>query len=321
MPPSFTPYPVEIDAPDISRWQASPLGLDFVHERIAADEGPDVLVSALVHGNEYSGAIVVDELLALGFKPRRGRVTFVFANIDGFSRFDKTLPDASRYVEEDFNRVWSAERLAREPATSEVRRARSLAPFVERATHLIDLHSMHEPCEPLLITGHLPRNVEFARSLGGVGQVVIDTGHKDGVRMRDYRGFGSETGSKIALLLEAGQHWQRSSLEAARDVLMRFLWKAGCIERSDIPAGWLQADRTAPAPVQVTHAVVAKSMDFSFTAHYTGNEIIRTQGSVIAHDAGQPVTTPYDNCVLVMPSIRQLRPGVTTVRLGQRIGS
>ena len=39
----------------------------------------------------------------------------------------------------------------------------------------------------------------------------------------------------------------------------------------------------------------------------------------IARDAGEPVCTPYDDCVLVMPSVRQLRPGVTTVRLGQRV--
>jgi hypothetical protein len=39
---------------------------------------------------------------------------------------------------------------------------------------------------------------------------------------------------------------------------------------------------------------------------------------VIATDAGREIATPYDDCVLVMPSLRQLRPGVTTVRLGRR---
>jgi hypothetical protein len=39
---------------------------------------------------------------------------------------------------------------------------------------------------------------------------------------------------------------------------------------------------------------------------------------VIAHDQDEAIVTPYDNCVLVMPSLRQLRPGVTTVRLGRR---
>ena len=62
-------------------------------------------------------------------------------------------------------------------------------------------------------------------------------------------------------------------------------------------------------------------MAFEFTQAYTGNEVLPRAGTVIAHDSGQYITTPYDNCVLVMPSIRQLRPGVTTVRLGQRVAN
>lgn len=42
--------------------------------------------------------------------------------------------------------------------------------------------------------------------------------------------------------------------------------------------------------------------------------------TVIAYDSGNPVCTPYDDCVLVMPSLRQLRPGVTVVRLGRLSG-
>jgi hypothetical protein len=43
-------------------------------------------------------------------------------------------------------------------------------------------------------------------------------------------------------------------------------------------------------------------------------------GTVIGWRDGAPVTTPYPDCVLVMPSVRQLRPGVTVVRLGKLIG-
>ena len=68
----------------------------------------------------------------------------------------------------------------------------------------------------------------------------------------------------------------------------------------------------------VTDRVVATSMDFSFTEAFTGGETIDSAGTVIAIDAGCEVVTPYDDCVLVMPSLRQLRPGVTTVRLGRR---
>ena len=325
---SFTPHPVEIALPDILRWQSGANSLArFVQEFRAEGAGPEVLISALVHGNEYAGATVLSELLDLlqagNLKLAAGRITAVFANVDSFLRFDANAPDASRFTDQDFNRVWSEQVLQSVQRSVELDRAREILPFVQRATHVLDLHSMHEPCEPLLITGTLARNVAFAQSLGGVGQVVIDAGHQDGVRMRDYGDFGSEASSKIALLIEAGQHWEQSSISATRDVMLRFLLRTGAltmqaIERAALQS-WLAPDRPAPAPVKVTHAVVARSMNFSFTGSYTGSEVFAKAGSVIAHDDGEPITTPYDNCVLVMPSVRQLRPGVTTVRLGQRV--
>lgn len=323
---NITPHPVEIERPDISRWRDGNAG-HYVNVFSAAAAGADVLISALVHGNEYAGAIALHELLDALHSGRlplhSGRVTAIFANIAGFDRFDPANPDASRFVDQDFNRVWSEAVLDGSQQSSELARAREIRPFVARATHLLDLHSMHEPCEPLLITGLLQRNVVFAQSLGGVGQVVMDAGHKEGVRMRDFGEFGSADSQKIALLLEAGQHWQRSSVAASRDVLLRFLLHSGSLTMQTILAAglqdWLTADRTSPAPVIVTHAVVAKSMRFEFAGNYTGNEIFAKAGSVIAHDDGRPITTPYDDCVLVMPSVRQLRPGVTTVRLGQRV--
>jgi predicted deacylase len=289
-----------------------------VHERNGAAPGPEVLVTALVHGNEYSGAIALAELLSSGWSPARGRVTLAFCNVAAFERFDAARPDASRFIDEDFNRVWAADVLDGPRRSAELDRARQLRPFVDRATHLLDLHSMHEPCTPLLVTGTLARNIAFAQALRTSAQVVVDQGHSDGVRMRDYDEFADAQGGRIALLLEAGQHWDPRAVSAARDTLMRFLIQAGALARSEAPMGWLLPDRAPPAPVLVTDRVVASSMDFSFSDNYTGGEVIARAGTVIATDAGRKVVTPYDDCVLVMPSLRQLRPGVTTVRLGRR---
>lgn len=328
--PSLKLHPVEIFPPDISCWQSGQYSpVRYVREFSSGIAGPDVLISALVHGNEYAGAIVLNDLLKListgVLNISTGRLTAVFANIDSFQGFDPAQPDASRFADQDLNRVWSETVLNSKQRSVELDRAREILPFVQRATHLLDLHSMHEPCEPLLITGMLARNVAFARSLGGMGQVVMDAGHQEGVRMRDYGDFSNEASHKIALLLEAGQHWQQSSVAATRDVMLRFLLSAGALTMQEVvQAGlnnWLAADRPARVPVKVTHAVVAKSMHFVFTGLYTGNEEFAQAGTVIAHDEGEPIATPYNNCVLVMPSVRQLRPGVTTVRLGQRVVS
>lgn len=315
---TVAPHPVALQPPDIEAWRESPCGIPYVHERASGRAGPEVLLAALVHGNEYSGAHVLAALLAGGFAPRRGRVTLAFCNVEAFERFDAARPDASRCVQEDFNRLWSPGVLDGAGASPDLRRARELRPFVDRCTHLLDLHSMHEPCQPLLVTGTQPRNIEFARALHSPGQIVIDEGHADGVRMRDYEG-GAPGHARVALLLEAGQHWQAGSVAHARDVTMRFLLGAGSIEREDVPPGWLLADAMRQEAVRVTHRIVARSGEFRFLDDFTGGEVIARQGTAIAVDRGGYVRTPYDDCVLVMPSLRQLRPGVTTVRLGSRV--
>jgi predicted deacylase len=309
--------PVQVAAPSIIGWQQGSNGTPYVHERLGSLPGPDVLVTALVHGNEYSGAIVIDELLASGWQPIRGRVTFAFCNVAAFERFDSSAPDASRLIDEDFNRVWSTARLDSTHVSTELARARQLLPLVQRATHLLDLHSMHELSAPLLVTGTLPRNIDFAQALQTPSQVIIDRGHADGVRMRDYGAFADPHSNRIALLLEAGQHWQTSSVAVSKNTVARFLVHAGSMKAADAPPDWLLPNITPPAPLQVTDSIVAQSMDFTFTQAFTGGEVIANAGSVIAVDAGKSITTPYDNCVLVMPSVRQLKPGVTTVRLGK----
>ena len=69
--------------------------------------------------------------------------------------------------------------------------------------------------------------------------------------------------------------------------------------------------------VRVTEPVVATSLDFRFADRYTGLEVFPDAGSVIGWSDGQAVRTPYPDCMLVMPSLRQLRAGVTVVRLGR----
>ncbi len=46
------------------------------------------MLAALTHGNEVSGAIVVDELLGRGLKPRQGTLIFSFNNFEAYQRFD-----------------------------------------------------------------------------------------------------------------------------------------------------------------------------------------------------------------------------------------
>ena len=62
---------VEIEAPDLAPWRRSNAGVDYVHTFASGHPGPHVMVSAVVHGNELCGAIVLDELLRAEVRPSR----------------------------------------------------------------------------------------------------------------------------------------------------------------------------------------------------------------------------------------------------------
>ena len=308
--------PIEFAFPELRKWEKG--AAPYIHVLESGKPGPTVMVASLTHGNEVSGAIVVDALLAAGLKPRQGTLIFSFNNIEAYHSFDAGNPFKSRMIDEDFNRTWG--RLDQPATTLETRRAQVVKPFVERADFLLDLHSMHDDCVPLMLCGPLDRGVALARKLGAPADIVRDRGHAAGMRMRDYGAFGDPKSDRTALLIETGQHWRASSVVVAKDVTARFLAETGIVEPSDLPADWKQPAPAQQRVVQVTHAVATKHGNFNPARAFEGQEVIAKAGTLLGHDDGEPVTTPYDDCVLIMPAVnRPLRAGVTVVRLGRLI--
>ncbi len=306
--------PIEFAFPELRKWEKG--AAPYIHVIESGKAGPVVMVAALTHGNEVSGAVVVDALLSAGLRPRNGTLIFSFNNIEAYHSFDPRTPFKSRMVDEDFNRTWG--RLDQPATTVETRRAQIVRPFVERADLLLDLHSMHDDGVPLMLSGPLAKGIALARKLGAPVDIVADAGHAAGMRMRDYGGFGDPKSPKNALLIETGQHWRNSSVTVAKDVTARFLAASGIVEPGDLPGGWRQADPPQQRVVEVTHAIATKRGNYRPARRFEGQEVIGKAGTVLGHDDGEPVTTPYDNCVLVMPaSNRPLRAGVTVVRLGR----
>ena len=312
-----------LPAPDLSTWRTGNTGTEGVWHFDSGLPGRRVLISALVHGNELCGAWALLGLLQAGLRPARGALTLAFCNLAAFDRFDAAQHDASRFVDQDMNRQWSDDRI--DAADSqERRRAAQLRPFVQQADWLLDLHSMHEPCAPLLLTGVQPRNLALAKQMGAPEHIVVDAGHKDGTRMRDYGRFGlpdAQAGDSRSLLIECGFHGDPHSRAVAQDACLRFLQAAELLDAEALDRalpGWRLPDAPRQWVLEVTGPVVAQSERFRFKAPYTGLEVFAQAGTVIGDNDGEPVTTPYDDCVLVMPSVRQARAGVTVVRFATR---
>jgi len=314
-------YAVELSPPDIEPYRAGNTGVEYVTTFDSGVAGPHVLVTALTHGNEICGAIALDRLLRAGLRPRRGRLTLAFDNVAAYKSFDRRYPVVSRFVDEDFNRLWDEATLDGPRQSAELARARALRPFVEAADFLLDIHSMQYATAPLMLAGTLDRSVALARRVGIPELIMCDAGHAAGKRMRDYGRFGDPASAKTALLIEAGQHWQNRAAEVATDVMLRFLIAVGALTRDDAaPIGGPDFDaQPRQRVIEVTEAVTIVGDKFEFVDDFRGLEVLSPKGTLIGREDGREVRTPYDDCVLIMPS-RRLAKGHTAVRLGRFVG-
>ena len=311
-------YAVELTPPDIEPYRAGNTGIDYVTTFDSGVPGPHVLVTAVTHGNEICGAIALDLLFRAGLRPRQGKLTLAFDNVAAYHSFDRRVPTGSRFVDEDFNRLWDEATLDGPRQSAELARARALRPFVDAADFLLDIHSMQYATAPLMLAGTLDRSVALSRMVGIPELIMCDAGHAAGKRMRDYGDFADPASARTALLIEAGQHWQNRAAEVATDVMLRFLIAVGTLTRDDAaPLAGPDFDaHPQQRVIEVTEAVTITSDKFEFVDDFRGLEVLSPKGTLIGHDNGREVRTPYDDCVLIMPS-RRLAKGHTAVRLGR----
>ena len=235
----------------------------------------------------------------------------MFCNLAAFDRFDPANHDAARFVEQDMNRQWSDERM--DAADSRWRRRRAaLRPFVAQADWLLDLHSMHEPqrrcCSPACSRATLALS-----KMAAPEHIVIDAGHQDGVRMRDYGRFGlpdAQAGDSRSLLVECGFHgdppaapWRKTNACASSRRRARRWRRAGAFAARLAPdrcAAPMGAAGHRPGGRQERGAYLHRSL------HRPRGD--RPAGTVIGDNDGEPVTTPTTTACWSCPAHARRAP-------------
>ncbi len=311
--PPAQPLPAfEVDflAPDLTPWRDSNFGLPGFWRFASATPGPNVVVTALVHGNEIAGAVALDHILRNPPAPLRGTVTFGFVNLDAYARFDPAQPTASRYVDEDMNRLWDPAILEGTRQSTELARARAIRPVIDRADVLLDLHSMLWPSEPLILSGPTQKGRHLAMAIGTPSLIVADHGHISGRRLIDYAPFVDPEATPAAILVEAGQHWKVATIDAMEAAVRALLAATGLTGPHKRPPA------APPRFAEVTVAVTAASGGFCFVQNFRGGDVVPERNTLIATDGSTEIRTPHDDCLLVMPSLRPSR-GHTAVRLAR----
>ena len=298
-----------IDIPDVHSLAGTNMGVRGVWRYHSGRAGPHVVISALMHGNEVCGAVALAPLLRSPPRIAHGTLTLAFCNLDAFARVEDATKGTCRQVDEDMNRVWG--RLDANDSC-ESRRAREIAPFLDEADVLLDIHSMTLSAPALALVGQAEKNMAFAQRLGLPLVILRDAGHEAGLRLIDRPQFVNNNGHPTAMLLECGAHFELSSCSVAAEAVRRTIYLY--LQGGSLPP------LSTPLVLQATDRVTIDSADFRFVRTFRNLECIADAGTPIAFDGDQIVRTTYPNAYLLMPATPdQIKPGQTAVRFARQI--
>lgn len=313
---------------DIAPYRRGNTGIDYVTTFDSGRPGPHLMINALTHGNELCGAHALAFLFESGCRPSRGRLTLSFANVAAYGAFDAERPYDSRFVDEDFNRLWDVATLDGARQSVELARARAMRPLVDDIDSLLDIHSVDLPQPAMLLAGSREKGQALAAAIARPRHVVIDAGHAAGRRLRDYARFDDPALPHSACLVECGYHFRQKAVAVAIQTALAFLAchraASGAYLAQHMDSKFTDprfTDEGVAAGqlfIEVTHAVTAVSDDFRFVRRFQGFETVAEAQTPIAHDGGREIVTPYRDCIMVMPARLPAR-GQTAVRLGRAL--
>ncbi|MBK8666121.1 MAG: succinylglutamate desuccinylase/aspartoacylase family protein [Burkholderiales bacterium] len=298
------PAPVlEVLPRDLSAYRAGNTGVDYVHRFDSGRPGPHVLINALTHGNEICGMVAATHLLDAGVRPKIGTLTVSFAHVEAYAAFRPETPFANRQLVHNLNRIWSDEWLDGPEQSPELRRARELRPVVAAADHILDIHSTSQDVAPFWVYPDFERNGRAALALGAASGVALHLlmpqGLGSGTPLIQHGRHGQAgEGAGVALVVECGQHFLRTSAEVATRAALSFLAHFGLV---DAPAP-VAAAPARQRRLDLLQTCMVRTPAFRFTRPLVGLETF-AQGELIATDgeAGE-IRAPCDDCTVMMPT-------------------
>ncbi len=273
---------------------------------IAAGDGPLMLCTGAIHGNEPAGVLALERVLAeLEARPGgfRGRLVGLAGNLAALER-------RTRYLDVDLNRAWLPERLEAvdqpgSPFDAEGREQRDLLEELRAAidgadqeVYFLDLHTSSAPGTPFACIGDTLRNRRFAHFFP-VPVILGLEEQIDGALLEHLNNAGM-----ITLGFEGGQHDAPESVENHAAAIWTGLGSAGLLPRDDervVAARALLDERAAGVPpvleIRYRHGLAPED-DFRMRPGFRNFCEVHA-GQVLADDARGDIEAFYPARVLL----------------------
>ncbi|HEY4203173.1 MAG TPA: succinylglutamate desuccinylase/aspartoacylase family protein [Devosiaceae bacterium] len=282
---------------DISAYAAGNTGIPYAFTFDSGVPGPHVLITGLSHGNEPGGRDTVTMLLDRGVRSLRGRLSLALLNIAAYHGGNGVDPYGTRFIDQDFNRVWDDAMLDGDVRSVELDRARELRPLVATADVLLDIHSTPYEAAPYFVLTPGSKAVGLAERLQlPRTRMLFEQGSAHSPTIANYRQFSDPASSAVAVSLETGLFFARTSAAAGLSSAIRLLRLYGLLGPED------HADLVTwddPGPVRLVRVLspeVVSTADIALLFR-PADFRPRLKGEVVAYDAGRPIHAPFDGAV------------------------
>lgn len=271
-----------------------------------------LVVVGSIHGNEPAGAEALEavvEKLSRESLLDRGDFLAVVGNV-------VALGAGARFIDEDLNRHWSHERLARlgsasSPDSSEARERKALFEEIGKGFQeargeivLLDLHTTSGEGKPFAVFADTLRSRGFARRFPVPAVLGLEESLEG--TLADYVGLLGH----VAVAFEGGQHDDPLAVANLAAVVWVALTELDMVRRErvridDEKERLRRATHGVPGILEVTyrHAIVPEDR-FEMRPGFRSFEPVRS-GQVIADDVEGLVAVPFDG-FLLMPLYQKL---------------
>lgn len=292
-------FDAQIVRRDLDPWRRGNAGIPFAFTFDSGRAGPHLLVTCLAHGNEPGGLEAVLKLVDRGLTPLRGRLSLAICNVAAYQGSNGADPYGTRFVEEDFNRVWSDEMLDAPGGSVERARAREIRPLVASADILVDLHATPYEASPYFVLRPGSRAVGLAAAIGVPHtRYLFNQGSAHAPTLANYRQFSDPASRAVGVTLECGLFFAREGVDVALAAIARVLRLNGMIADADFEdlARW-----SDPRPAR---DIVVERMEPTLTARMSflsrpGDFRSFAKGQVVAFDGGRPIHAPFDGALVL----------------------
>lgn len=266
--------------------------------------GPTVSVVALTHGNEVTGIATAQRVLkgirSGQLRQTTGVLQIVLANYEILRDADG-FDDLVRFRFEDMNRIWAKNGVEEH----EYRAKERIRPYIERSDHVIDLHSTNRASTSIgILMGASAKGIEAMRQHLDTPYVLLDAEKfLNGMSLVDYH--HKSRGSGLSLVIEAGQHFDFSTIETNVENTINLLKHLNILE------GDARRLERSPKVLRVYQSGIAKTAGKAISWHYTDNpegfDFVE-KGTHICDLNGEAVVVDRDTYI-VMQQLEALHAG------------